>query len=96
MDPTNTRASSRSLRGLDRELNQTRTDNHPHPHNGGSRGYTLWQRVRALNSLLIYQDYAIASQSIGCHPISVRRWEQRLTPYRMNGGKERQFITAED
>ena len=96
MDPANTRASARSFRGLDRELNQTRTDNHPHPHNGGSRGYALWQRVRALNSLLLYQDYDIAAQSIGCHPISVRRWEQRLTPYRMNGGRERQCITAED
>ena len=43
-----------------------------------------------------YNDYELAANAIGCHPISVRRWEQRITPFRMTGNRQRQWITAAD
>ena len=96
MDPANDRASARSLRGLPRELKTDRADNYPHPRNGGTRGYPLWSRIRALNVLLDTGNYELSAASIGCHPLSVRRWEQQLVPYRMNGGVQRQQITEAD
>ena len=96
MDAADNRAVTRSARGLDRELLQDRSLNYPHPRNGGSRGYPLWQRIRALDMMWGYNDYELAANAIGCHPISVRRWEQRITPFRMTGNRQRQRITAAD
>ena len=96
MDPANNRARERSLRGLERELEEERTQNYPPPRNGGSRGYPLWVRVRAMHVLRMTNDYDMAAECVGCHPISIRRWEERLIPYRMNGGRERRSITAAD
>ena len=89
MDPANNRAREQSLRGLERELEEEMTNNHPPSRNGGSRGYPLWVRVRAMQVLMITHDYDTAAECVGCHPISVRRWEERLLPHRMNGGRER-------
>ena len=96
MDPANTRAAARSQRGLPRELEIDRTENYSHPRRGGTRGYPLWQRIRALQTLVLTNSYELAAESIGCSPVSVRRWEERLIPFRMNGNKERRQITAAD
>ena len=43
-----------------------------------------------------YNDYDLAADMIRCHPDSVRRWEQRITPFRMSGNRQRQQLTAAD
>ena len=85
-DPAIIRARSRSERGLSRELTQNRTLNPPMPSRGGTRGFPVWQRLRALENLADHGDYGLAADRVGCHPISVRRWERRVVPYRMTGG----------
>ena len=87
MDPANIRAHARSARGLERELTQRRTQNPPHPRRGGTRGYPLWQRVKTIRAFNRTLDYDFAADIIGCHPISVRRWEERLMPHRMGDSK---------
>ena len=96
MDPANTCAISRSARGLDREVEQRRTLNPPHPSLGGTRGYPTWQRARALATLYNFLNYDLAAATIGCSAISVRRWENRAMPHRMCGGVQKQSITGAD
>ena len=96
MDPANTRAQSRSDRGLEREREQLRTSNPPHPSRGGTRGYPIWQRIRALDSYDINLSYAEAADRIGCSQRSVLRWQSRLSPYRMCGGTSKLHITGAD
>ena len=60
-------------KGYHREVLQKWTSHHPHPAFGGTRGYPLWQRQRALESLNNQHNYQIAEDTIGCHEISVRR-----------------------
>ena len=86
MDPANTRAHARSARGLERELHQARTQNPHHPRFGGTRGYLIWERSRSLSSFHEHYNYGLTANVIDCHPSSVRRWENRLIPYRMTGG----------
>ena len=86
-DQANLRARARSLRGYHREVAQRRTAHHPNPVRGGTRGYPLWQRYSALQTLGVYQDYQTAADRIGCYSSSVCRWEYRVRPYRMTGGR---------
>ena len=95
-DPAIIRARSRSERGLSRELTQARTLNPPLPSRGGTRGFPIWQRLRALECLAEYGDYELAADRVGCSPLSVRRWERRVIPYRMTGGVERYMMTGAD
>ena len=96
MDPANTRAQSRSDRGLDRETEQLRTSNPPHPSRGGTRGYPIWQGICALDSYNINLNYEEATDRIGCSKRSVLRWQSRLSPYRMCGGTNKQHLTGAD
>ena len=96
MDPANIRAHARSARGLERELTQTRTQNPPHPRRGGTKGYPLWQRAKSVRAFNRSLDYDFAAGIIGCHPVSVRRWENRITPHRMTGGIQKTRITDAD
>ena len=61
MDPANTIAISKSVRGLDREITIDRTKNPRHPSRGGNRGYPTWQRNRAMNSFNRHHDYERAA-----------------------------------
>ena len=71
VDPENTRSWARSIRGYNRETEQQRTTHHPIPARGGTRGYPLWQRRRALRALdANNQYYRLAAKSIGCSKIS--------------------------
>ena len=96
MDPANTRVHARSARGLERELQQERTQNPHHPRFGGTRGYPVWQRSLTIWCFNQYQNYERAANVIGCHPVSVRRWENRLIPFRMTGGIQKSSITDAD
>ena len=96
MDPANIRAHARSARGLEREITQTRTKNPPHPRIGGTRGYPVWQRRNTLRAFIRSLDYDYAARTIGCHPISVRRWVHRLVQHRMAGGVQKNQITDAD
>ena len=96
MDAANARAHARSARGLERELHQARTQNPPHPRFGGTRGYPIWERSRSLHSFHEHYNYGLAANVVGCHPSSVRRWENRLIPYRMTGGIQKSSITDAD
>ena len=95
-DQANLRARARSLRGYHREVAQRRTTHHPNPARGGTRGYPLWQRYQALQTLGEYQDYRTAADRIGCHSSSVRRWEYRVRPYRMTGGRQKENLCGMD
>ena len=95
-DPAIIRARSRSERGLSRELTQNRTLNPPMPSRGGTRGFPVCQRLWALDNLADHGDYELAADRVGCHPISVRRWERRVVPYRMTGGVARTGLTGAD
>ena len=89
VDPAITRAHARSTGGYRRELGVGRTGNQLNPARGGTRGYPIWQRLETLGALAHYGNYQTASDTIGCHPGSVRRWEERVNPYRMTGGRQR-------
>ena len=96
MDPANIRAHARSARGLERELTQTRTQNPPHPRFGGTRWYPLWQRAKTIRVFKWSLDYNFAAGIIGCHLVSVRRWEYRPILHRMTGGIPNKQITDAD
>ena len=89
-DPANTRAITRSRLGLARENQRFRTGHYPHPGRGGTRGYPLWIRTMAMNNFATYGSYRRAALSVGCSIPSIRRWETRIMPYRMAGGRERE------
>ena len=94
-DPANDRANARSAIGLSRELQQARTDIPPDPSIGGTRGYPPWFRIRAIAAAnVIGEDQA--SIQYGCSARSIRRWRNRLDPYRMTGGVEREALTGMD
>ena len=95
-DPASTRSRKRPKRGYHREVLQRRTNHHPNPALGGTRGYPLWQRYRALESLNNRRNYQIAAATVGCHEIYVRGWEVRVWPYRMAGGKQRKKLCGMD
>ena len=95
-DPANTRATTRSKLGLMRENERLRTGHYPNPARGGTRGYPLWLRTKAINSLEREESYQIAACTTGCSTSSVRRWARRILPYRMSGGPQRESLTGAD
>ena len=95
-DPANTRAITRSRLGLMRETQRFRTGHYPNPARGGTRGYPLWLRTKAINSLDRIGSYRGAALLTGCSTSSVRRWERRILPYRMSGGRHREQLTGAD
>ena len=95
-DPAATRAITRSRLGLTRETQRFRTGHYPNPARGGTRGYPLWLRTIAINVLNENRNYTLAAQRIHCSTSSVRRWERRILPYRMSGGRPREQLTEPD
>ena len=78
VDPENTQARARATRGYNQEGQQKRKQHHPDPAQGGTHGYPLCQRHRALNSLALDQYYQVVAETIGCSEILVWRWEERV------------------
>ena len=95
-DPADTRAITRSRLGLTRETQRFRTGHYPNPARGGTRGYPLWLRTIAIDILNESRSYILASQRIHCSTSSIRRWERRVLPYRMSGGRPREQLTGPD
>ena len=96
-DPADTRARNRSNLGVDRELAMIRTNNHPDPSIGGTRGFPLWLRQLAINRLQMMDgSYMLAAETANCSVRSIRRWEERIRPYRMAEGEQRKSITGSD
>jgi len=95
-DPANTRATTRSKLGLVRENQRLRTGHYPNPARGGTRGYPLWLRTKAMNTLEREGSYHIAARTTGCSTSSVRRWARRILPYIMSGGTQRESLTGAD
>ena len=96
-DPADTRAITRSRLGLSRETQRFCTGHYPHPSRGGTRGFPLWLRTVAMNVFLENRrSYVLASQRIQCSTSSIRRWERRIMPYRMSGGRPREQLTGPD
>ena len=89
------RAHTRSKLGLSRELEVTRSKNNPEPSKGGTRGYPVWFRQRVL-AHAAFNGVRAAAEHFGCCEKSVRNWQQRLLPFRMTGGNERESIVAAD
>ena len=50
----------------------------------------------AMNNFATYGSYRRAALSVGCSILSIRRWEQRIMPYRMAGGREREQLIGAD
>jgi len=95
-DPANTQSNARAANGYIREVETSRTYIPCNPGRGGSRVYPMWQHHRALHALLLHNDYDIAATSIGCSPISVRRWFNRSQPYRMAGAVQTNNLCGYD
>ena len=72
-DPTNIRASYQSKRRLPRETIQKRINHPPDSSSGGTHGFSIWKRQRALAELHITANYYLAADRIGCLAISVQR-----------------------
>jgi len=89
------RARARSRLGLSRELEVNRTNLPPDPSIGGSAGYPVWFRDRVLNIVNVHGPVAAVNQC-GISERSIRRWQDRLIPYRMTGGTERQALVGVD
>ena len=96
MDPANTRPQSQRDRGLERETRVARTDQPPDPSSEGTHGFPVWIRRKALDVFNKTNSYVLAANSVGCCKESVRRWDNRLIPYRMGGGMAKHNLTGED
>ena len=81
-------AAARAAMGFSRELQQQRTAN-PDPSRGGARGYDVHDRQWQLTQ-------HAAGNPVKASLSSLRRWQQRLHPYRMTGNKERASIVGVD
>ena len=88
-DPADERADSRRRLQLSRELEVYRQA-FPHPRVGGARGYPLWFRQLELDRFHNGLPPSVA------HPWSVRRWVERITPFRMTGNRERCELVGMD
>ena len=75
-----------------REVTQPWTLNALNPSHGGTIGFQIWKRERALLTLEESEDYDFAEETIGCCTESARRWERGLTSYRMNGGTKNNLV----
>ena len=60
-NPAITRAKSRAVLGLLREVTRPRTLLAPNPSIGGTRGFRVEERERALLALEEHQDYDLAA-----------------------------------
>lgn len=56
----------------------------------------MWQMDIALSVLTELDSFDLAAEFGECHPCTVRRWERRIHPYRLDGGMERSTLTGED
>ena len=45
---------------------------------------------------MIGGNYYLAAETANCSTRSIRRWEERIDPYRMAGGEQRESITGSD
>jgi len=72
-DPADLQAHARAQLGLSRELEQARRVT-PHPSHGGG-GYDVWFREEQLAR-------SQAGKDVDVSVLSLRRWGQRLHPYR--------------
>ena len=95
-DPANARANARACLGLTRELQQNRTKNPPDPAKGGSTGYPLWLRQKALITYNQTGSVDAAADRVGCSVDSLYRWIARSVPYRQTGNCQRTTITGYD
>jgi len=95
-DPANTRAKARSRLGLARETRMFRTSHYPNPARGGTHGYPLWLRTKALNLIETHGSVRDAARISGCSASSLRRWQYRILPYRMSGNRPREQLTGAD
>ena len=95
-DPANARANASACLGLPRELQQFRTKNLPDPALGGSSGYPLWLRRKALTIYNQTGSVDAAANRAGCSNRSIHRWITREVPYRQTGNCQRKTITGFD
>jgi transposase len=86
-DPADLHAHARAHLGLSRQVEQTRRET-PHPSRGG-RGYDTWFCWEQL-------DKAAAGEDVDVSVSTIRRWRERLEPYRATGNKAREQIVGVD
>jgi hypothetical protein len=84
-DPADLQVHARAQLGLSRQLEQTRRVA-PHPCIGG-RGYDAWFRKEQLAK-------AQAGEVVDVSESSLRRWRERLHPYRQTGNKSREQVVG--
>ena len=87
-DPADKRAHARAKLGLTRELQAVRAVL-PDPSRGGSRGYTVDDRLYQLTRVANGEDVRASARSIG-------RWQQRVLPFQMTGNKQRSTVVGID
>ena len=85
----------RSLLGLSRVLKSERPNLPSHPSRGGSRGYDIVTRNLVLDDVLA-TSIDEASEKHGISSRTIRRWMQRVVPYRQTGNKARDNLTGFD
>ena len=88
VDPADLQAHARAQLGLSRELEQARRVT-PHPSHGGSGGYDVWFREEQLARAQAGEDVDVSLSSL-------RRWGERLHPYRQTGNKAREQVVGVD
>ena len=84
-DPADLQVHARAQLGLSRQLEQTRRVA-PHPCLGGG-GYDAWFREEQLAK-------AQAGEVVDVSESSLRRWRERLHPYRQTGNKSREQVVG--
>lgn len=88
-DPADTRANARRDLGLSRELQQQQAPL-PEPSRGGTRGYSVPERLNELNRVDNGEHLAHASLR------SIRRWRTRLDPFWMTGNRQKEMLCGMD
>ena len=87
-DPADERALERRRLGFHRELQQNRATL-LNPGRGGARGYPTWYREQQIEKRHTGRETDVSDASIS-------RWNERLDPYRVTGGKEREDLMGYD
>ena len=95
-DSATTRTSARSSLDLSRKLQHTRTQRVINPSRGGSPGFPIYQRMYALHTLNQTNSEEAAANVVQCSARTIRRWVQRLIPFRKTGGIPRAQLTGGD
>lgn len=90
------RARARSQANLSRELHVRRDDNPPDPSRGGSRGFPLWYRQNVLNMVQNLGSVRAAADASNVSQATIYQWQNRVEPYRMTGGREREALVGKD